>query len=195
MSKGILISVLLTATLSAVAAGPENLPEYKQTKAGLYLTAKEANELIEKEGDRILFLDVRTRPELMFVGMPSVADANVPFSKMTTPFDWSDEAQMFRMERNPNFINAVEARLKTKGLTRDSKIFLMCRSGGRSAAAADQLKQAGFSQVYSVVDGFEGDSAKSGPNKGKRVVNGWKNSDLPWTNTLDKDKLFSDDER
>jgi hypothetical protein len=40
-----------------------------------------------------------------------------------------------------------------------------------------------------VVDGFEGDTAKDGPNKGKRAVNGWKNSGLPWSYQLDKEKV------
>jgi rhodanese-related sulfurtransferase len=68
----------------------------------------------------------------------------------------------------------------------------MCRSGDRSARAADDLTTAGFTQVYSVVDGFEGDLAKDGPNAGRRAVNGWKNKALPWGYTLDKAKLTPD---
>jgi rhodanese-related sulfurtransferase len=40
--------------------------------------------------------------------------------------------------------------------------------------AADLLSEAGFTQVYSVADGFDG---------------GWKNSGLPWGYELDKAKL------
>jgi len=43
--------------------------------------------------------------------------------------------------------------------------------------------------VYTVVDGFEGDVAKEGPNAGKRVVNGWKNAGLPWSYRLEKEKF------
>ena len=39
----------------------------------------------------------------------------------------------------------------------------------------------GYRNVYTMVDGFEGRKAKSGPLKGARVVNGWKNSGLPWS--------------
>ena len=66
----------------------------------------------------------------------------------------------------------------------------MCRSGKRSAKAADMLADAGYTKVYSVVDGYEGDKAKDGPDKGKRTVNGWKNSGLPWTYSLDKDYMY-----
>ena len=65
----------------------------------------------------------------------------------------------------------------------------MCRSGDRSAAAANQLAEAGFTAVYSVVDGFEGDVAKDGPTAGLRTVNGWKNKGLPWGYKLEKAKL------
>jgi rhodanese-related sulfurtransferase len=51
------------------------------------------------------------------------------------------------------------------------------------------LTVAGFKNVYSVVDGFEGDKAKDGPQKGERVVNGWKNKGQPWGYKLDKAKL------
>jgi hypothetical protein len=44
--------------------------------------------------------------------------------------------------------------------------------------------------VYTVIDGFEGDVGKDGPQAGQRVVNGWKNDGLPWTYKLDKDKLY-----
>jgi len=93
------------------------------------------------------------------------------------------------MKPNPSFIADVISRLTQKGLTKDDKVLVMCRSGGRSAGAADLLTAAGFKQVYSVIDGFEGDAAKVGEQKGKRVINGWKNSKLPWSFTLDKNKM------
>jgi rhodanese-related sulfurtransferase len=66
----------------------------------------------------------------------------------------------------------------------------MCRSGKRSAKGVNMLAAAGFTNAYSVVDSFEGDKAKEGENKGKRTVNGWKNSGLPWTYSMDKDLMY-----
>lgn len=63
----------------------------------------------------------------------------------------------------------------------------MCRSGDRSARAVNLLKDAGFTTVYSVIDGFEGDMAP----QGRRTVNGWKNPGLPWTCKLEKAKVFA----
>jgi len=52
------------------------------------------------------------------------------------------------------------------------------------------LTDLGYTKVYTVVDGFEGDLAKTGPQAGQRVVNGWKNAGLPWSYKLDKSKLY-----
>jgi rhodanese-related sulfurtransferase len=80
--------------------------------------------------------------------------------------------------------------MKAKSLTKDDPVILICRSGSRSAAAANALTAAGFKKAYSVVDGFEGDKAKEGPDKGQRVVNGWKNKKQPWGYKLEKAKLL-----
>jgi rhodanese-related sulfurtransferase len=66
----------------------------------------------------------------------------------------------------------------------------MCRSGSRSASATNLLSENGYKNVYTVTDGYEGDKAKSGDMKGQRVVNGWKNSGLPWSYKLDKSKMY-----
>lgn len=175
--------------INAYAVDKKDIPEYKQTRAERYLTSKEAYEEIQVEEHKILFLDVRTRAEVEVVGMPTVADANVPYMLMAEPMTWNDDWGSFKMVRNQNFLAAVKERLEEKGLTQDDKVFLMCRSGGRSASAADLLSEAGFTNVFSVVDGYEGDKAKNG----KRTLNGWKNSDLPWSYKLDKKKMYLSD--
>ena len=62
----------------------------------------------------------------------------------------------------------------------------MCRSGVRSAAVAALLHKLDYNNVYSVIDGFEGDKSDTG----KRNQNGWKNSNLPWSYELDKEKMY-----
>lgn len=176
-------------TSSVFAVDEKEVPEYKQTRAKLYITSREAFDEIQAEENKILFLDVRTRAEVEVVGMPTIADANIPYMFMSEPMTWNDDWGSFKMTRNLNFLDAVKQRLEEKGLTQNDKVFLMCRSGGRSASAADLLGEAGFTNVYSVVDGYEGDKAKSG----KRTLNGWKNSDLPWSYKLDKKKMYLPD--
>jgi rhodanese-related sulfurtransferase len=56
-------------------------------------------------------------------------------------------------------------------------VFLICRSGARSRAAAIALTGAGFSHAYNVAGGFEGDADGAGHRSNK---NGWKAAELPW---------------
>lgn len=67
----------------------------------------------------------------------------------------------------------------------------MCRSGGRGAMAVNQLAEAGFTQVYNIVDGMEGDAVEDPESvfQGQRLRNGWKNSGLPWTYKIDPERL------
>jgi rhodanese-related sulfurtransferase len=103
---------------------------------------------------------------------------------------WDSVKGTFKLEPNPDFLPEVRRRLTAKGLGPNDTVVLICRSGDRSAAAANLLAEAGFKHVYSVVDGFEGDLATDGPKAGQRAVNGWKNAGLPWSYKLDKAKMY-----
>lgn len=188
MLRFLIFTTFLSMTIftNAFAVEKQAVPESKHTRSHQYLTSEEAYAVLQSEGQQILFLDVRTRAEVSVLGMPTVADANVPYMKIDEPMTWNDDWGNFKMTRNPEFLDGVKQRLVQKGLTQGDKVFLMCRSGSRSAYAADLLTEAGFTNVYSVVDGFEGDKAKDG----QRTINGWKNSKLPWSYKLDKKKMY-----
>ena len=51
----------------------------------------------------------------------------------------------------------------------------------------NQLAAAGFGSVYNITDGMEGDEVAEPGSlyAGKRMKNGWKNSGVPWTYSLD----------
>lgn len=182
--------MVLLVSGGAYAVDPASVPKAKQTKPGLYLTARETMELVGKNPSGVLFLDVRTPAEVMFIGMPTSTDANVPYM-LTPEFPvWDAAKSTLKLEANPDFVAAVRRRLAAKELTPDSPVVLMCRSGDRSAAAVNLLADSGFKTVYTVVDGFEGDVAKDGPTAGQRTVNGWKNAGLPWSFKLDKAKMY-----
>lgn len=182
---------LITTTTAAIAITKDKVPSKKQTSLNLYLTASEASQMISTEKD-ILFLDIRTRSEVNFLGMPTPADANIPYFMPESWSEWNDKKGNFKLTPNSNFLTSVEERLQKKGLSKDSKIVLICRSGSRSAKAANLMSKAGYSNVYTIVDGYEGDKSKTAENKGQRVVNGWKNSGLPWSYKLDKEKMYFD---
>lgn len=165
------------------------LPAKKQTPQGRYLTAKEAYDMVGRDPKGVLFLDVRTRAEAVFVGVPTMIDALVPFVEVGDWDAWDDEKKTVKLQANDSFIAGVDEALERKGLGKDGPIILMCRSGSRSAKAARILHVAGYDEVYTVTDGFEGDEADEGPRQGERTVNGWKNTNLPWTYELERAKL------
>ena len=166
-----------------------NLSKKKQTTLGLYMTAQQAYDHTMKNMDKTLFVDVRTPSELNYLGAASVMDAHVPTVFMDSR-TWNDKKHRYTRMKNENFVADMDAALKKKGLTKDDTVILMCRSGKRSASAVNLLAKNGYTKVYSVVDGYEGDKVKEGDNKGKRLKNGWKNSGLPWTYSLDKDYMY-----
>ena len=158
----------------------------KQALNAHYLNAVEASKFKNEQGSKVLLLDIRTPSELVFVGSPTAMDMNIPLITLDYT-QWDKTKSAYKKVLNQNFVADVTRYLTTKKLTKNSPIILLCRSGKRSAKAANLLSEAGYTNLFTVVDGFEGDKQKVGNNKGKRVVNGWKNSGLPWTYKLERE--------
>ena len=129
------------------------------------LSATDAWALLQHEPKAFL-IDVRTAPEWSFVG---VADLSA-LGKKPVLVPW----QTFpTMDVNPSF----EAELAQAGVAKDAPVVFMCRSGGRSKAAAVAMTTRGFQRCYNLADGFEG------PLDGARhrgTAGGWKAAGLPW---------------
>jgi rhodanese-related sulfurtransferase len=187
-----LITILAALAATAAAAAdivtsvdPATLPKGKQTPLGLYLTPADAAAALAADPG-IVFIDVRDPIEVSFVGHPEPADANVPVATFTHVFD--PKKGDYAPKPNPAFAQQVDALMTRLGKTRSDPVFVMCRSGGRSAKAAEALAKAGYTNVWSLVEGFEGDMDKA---TGRRTVNGWKNAGLPWTYALDAATAYS----
>lgn len=194
-NQSVFISQLLALLIwlappCAQAVDPARVPAQKQTKAGLDLDAREAYELKQRLGDKALFIDVRTRAEISYLGMPSVIDAHIPAFEHPRSAVWDDKSNRFKMEPNADFEPELSRRLASRDLSKSDVVILICRSGDRTTRAANFLAEQGYSKVYSVIDGFEGDAIAEGPQAGQRLLNGWKNAGLPWTYKLDKNKMY-----
>jgi rhodanese-related sulfurtransferase len=162
-------------TTSSEKPNPNPPPKGKQTTLGLYLTARQAHEKWKANPAKVKILDVRTPEEFLFVGHAEMA-WNIPFGFLS--YESQGGVSQFGMKPNPDFVAQV------KGLAKpDETLFIMCRSGGRSAQAVNVLAKAGFKNVYNIVDGMEGDTVEDPDSvfDGKRMKNGWKNAGLPWT--------------
>jgi len=126
--------------------------------AGALLPA-EAVELM-KAGVKLV--DVRTRPELQYVG-------KVPGSLAVEWQTWPGG------KPNPEFIGELAAAAR-----KDEPVMFLCRSGVRSHGAAEAAMRAGWKETYNVLEGFEGDKDAAGR---RNTVNGWRKAGLPWTQT------------
>ena len=159
------------------------IPTEKQTVLGLYVTAKEAYEKWRAEPEKVKILDVRTPEEFLFVGHPTMA-WKIPV--IAQSYEWDATKGQFPMKLIPDFVARVKEVAKP-----DDTIMVMCRSGGRSAIAANLLAQAGFKHVHNIIGGMEGDSVEEPASVflGQRLKNGWKNSGCPWTYNLTPDRM------
>ena len=177
-----LIAAVLAAALALPAAAApiatsvdtDALPRQKATALGLYVTSRDAAAALAVDPE-IVLLDVRTRAEFQFVGHATPADANIPLLLLDTS---TFQQSRYGMAFNPDFATRFDALMTRQGLGRDAPVFVICRSGGRSAAAVDLLAKAGYTNVWNIVDGFEG---RTDITTGHRTVEGWRNQGLPWT--------------
>ena len=144
---------------------------------------------IQNNERNVLFIDVRDPVEIMFVGSTDAAHANVPFM-LVDRTQWNAEKGVFRLYRNPDFINQVKLQLAKRGLSSDAEIITMCRSGSeRGEPSAAFLRENGFANARYVVNGFQGGALKDGPQAGFRLQNGWQNSGLPWSAKMNPEKI------
>ncbi|MDR1647039.1 MAG: rhodanese-like domain-containing protein [Zoogloeaceae bacterium] len=104
-------------------------------------------------------VDIRTRAELDWVGhIPGAVEIEWAFYPADLP--------------NPNFMS----RLKQQ-VARDVLVMFICRSGHRSAEAAAQAAEAGYTASYHVLEGFEGELDANGH---RNSSGGWRYAGLPW---------------
>lgn len=154
------------------------------------LTPEATWQLLQEQGDSILFIDVRDPVEIQFTGFVDAVDAVIPF-RLVQRDQWDEDQGHFAMPLNPDMVEQVSQALAEKGLDHSARIITMCRSGSaRGKPSAEYLRQQGFANSYYIDHGFQGDTADSGDQAGRRVINGWQNSGLPWSNQLDKGKLM-----
>jgi rhodanese-related sulfurtransferase len=123
--------------------------------AGALMPA-EAGELM-KAGVKLV--DVRTKPELQYVG-------KIPGSLAVEWQTWPGGKQ------NPEFIGELAA-----AVGKDEPVMFLCRSGARSHSAAEAAMRAGWKETYNVLEGFEGDKDAGGH---RNTVGGWRKAGLPW---------------
>lgn len=115
--------------------------------------------MLLKNNPQAVFVDARSGMEFLFVGHPEGA-LSIP---------WREEPDW---EINPYFASQVR-----RAASINRPVLLICRSGHRSQEAGELLLTEGFTEVFNVMHGFEGDL--DGQHQ-RGNVNGWRHDGLPW---------------
>lgn len=123
------------------------------------LTPEAAWELLTPD---TVLLDVRNQGEWQHIGVPDLSSLNAE----PVFIEWNAGTGA----RNPEFLTQLQA-----AVAPHKKLLVLCRSGVRSIAAAEAATAAGYT-AFNILEGFEGETDRFGD----RVVNGWKNRQLPW---------------
>ena len=118
----------------------------------------EAKALLD-QNPAALLIDVRSKVEFDYVGHP-IGAVHVPWKEFP---DWAE---------NPDFVMQIDTLQAGSGETvKDRPILLICRSGVRSFKAGECLWAHGYTQVYNVEEGFEGDKDD---HRHRGNINGWR---------------------
>jgi rhodanese-related sulfurtransferase len=119
---------------------------------------------------RSQLIDVRTRAEWAYVGIPDLGS----LKKRAVLVEW----QTFPDQTvDSRFAERLAGELSALGVKPEDDLFFICRSGGRSLAAANAMAAMGYRGCHNVAGGFEG------PLDDKRhrcTAGGWKAAGLPW---------------
>lgn len=129
------------------------------------ISPQQAYQLLRDDPQAVL-VDVRTTAEWHFVGVPDLGE----LGRTVACVEWTTFP-----DGTPNQLFLDQ--LAEHGVQPGVPVAFLCRSGVRSAAAADLATAHGLGPAYNVSDGFEGpldDSAHRGSQAG------WKASGLPW---------------
>ena len=127
----------------------------------------EAAERCRENSDAVI-IDVRSQVEHEYVGHP-VGALHVAWKEYP---DWAENEQFCQQ------IDAALGRVDETGFNRP--LYMLCRSGARSLAAAKKLAAHGYTNVTNIAEGFEGDKDENGH---RGTLNGWRFRGLPWQQT------------
>ena len=146
------------STEQLLARARQRAQELGLNYAGALLPA-EAYALLQQMPSARL-LDVRTKAEWEWIGQ-------VPGASKVEWNTWPGG------QRNPAFIEELRASLPEQ----TAPLLLLCRSGGRSSAAAEAATRAGYSLCINILEGFEGDKDSASQ---RNRLGGWRHAGLPW---------------
>jgi len=131
------------------------------------VSPEEAAELL---ANGYVYVDVRSEPEFEAGHVPGAL--NVPLLHQGAG----------GMSPNPEFLTVMQ-----QAFAPTEKLVVGCKAGVRSKKAADQLAQAGFSELTEMSAGWDGSRDAFG-----RAVPGWSKKDLPVEHGKPEGQAYAD---
>ena len=123
-----------------------------------------------KADPKAVLIDVRTKAEWSFVGLPDLS----ALGRRVVTMEW----QAFPDGRvDAQFSGRLAETLQSSGASKTDALFFICRTGGRSRMAAEAMAEAGYQHCHNVADGFEG---PLDDRRHRGGTAGWKAAGLPW---------------
>lgn len=130
-----------------------------------FILPHDAYQLMHDDPDALM-VDVRTYAESVWVGVPDLSEVT---SRDVPLIPW----ELIPGKANPDFLDHVRAEMPDQ----HAPLIVFSRAGQRSREAANALVMAGYTQVYNMGDGFDGERDEHGH---RSSINGWRASGLPW---------------
>ena len=124
---------------------------------------------LSKDAGSVL-IDVRTRAEWTFVGLPDLNQ----IGKRVLTVEWQTCPES---KIDASFSDRMTKALDAAGASKDNELFFICRSGARSLMAAEAMASVGYRRCRNVADGFEG---PLDADRHRGQVAGWKAAGLAW---------------
>jgi len=132
------------------------------------VTCSDAWQALQSDASAVL-VDVRTQVEWQLIGKPDLSSLD----KEPVYLQW-----VTMQGRNENFMDELQAEFEQRGIGKDTPLYFMCQSGGRSKMSAMDCTALGFTKCYNLAEGFEGDLDE---HQHRNSVSGWKVAGWPWT--------------
>lgn len=156
------MGIQMTDIADILAAARQRIESTQQPYAGA-VTPQEAYACL-LAASTVKLVDVRTRAERDWVGrvaIPEVQHAAIEWNLYPGG------------QPNPDFLPQLQ-----QAAEKNDVLLFLCRSGVRSRHAAKLATEAGFTQCFDILEGFEGDKDAEGHRK---TVTGWCKAGIPWT--------------
>lgn len=131
------------------------------------LSSSQCWDFLKQNSSNSYLIDVRSEEEWVETGVADLSSIN----KQVTLLSWLIPTPYIHV--NDKFIDIINEIIKDK----NANLFFICKSGGRSAKAAQAAAQDGYTNCYNVNDGFIGNMFDD--NLQDLSLNGWVNSNLP----------------